>query len=54
VYYIRASDGRFVASRVEATIEDGQLDSFVAIDPKTGEVLQPDSGEVIIRRKRAQ
>lgn len=29
-------------SRVEATVEYGQLDAFVAIDPNTGEVLPPE------------
>jgi len=28
---------------VEATIEHGQLDAFVAIDPQTGEVLPPET-----------
>jgi hypothetical protein len=53
VYYLRTSAGKFVAALVEATIEDGRLDSFVAIDPKTGEVLPPASGEVTTREKRA-
>lgn len=29
--------------RAEPTIEYGQLDAFVALDPKTGEILPPES-----------
>jgi hypothetical protein len=36
-----------VPSGVEASIEYGQLDAFVAIDPKTGDVLPPENDAVI-------
>ena len=41
------STGEFIEGALEATpsVEYGQLDAFVALDPKTGEVLPPE-GEV--------
>lgn len=32
--------------RVEATLEYGQLDAFVAIDPENGDVLEPEESNV--------
>lgn len=45
----QVSDGTWqtVPSGVEASIEYGQLDAFVAIDPKTGDVLPPQSDAVV-------
>ena len=43
-HYI-GSDGKWAASssvRVLASFEYGQLDGFVAIDPRTGDVLPPE------------
>ena len=36
------SRGEPLASEVIATIEYGQLDAFVALDPETGEILPPE------------
>lgn len=47
ILQITASTDPYTNFKIEPTIEYGQCDAFVALDPKTGEVLLPEVHENI-------